>query len=113
MTLSDSAFSLLRAYEFPGNVRELRNLLERAVLLTDGEVIEAEAFPTAVHRGAAGTSPDPLESDRLIPLVDVEENYLRRAVAMHRGDRKSLAAALGVSERALYRKLAKLEGPDQ
>jgi transcriptional regulator with PAS, ATPase and Fis domain len=113
MMLSDTAFSLLRAYEFPGNIRELRNLLERAILLTDGEVIDADAFPAAVHRGAAGTSPDALESDGLIPLVDVEENYLRRAVAIHEGDRRSLAAALGVSERALYRKLAKLEGPVQ
>ena len=48
-------------------------------------------------------------SDRLIPLAEVEENYLRRALALHEGDRRSLARALGISERALYRKLAGLK----
>ena len=111
ISLSEEAVRLLRAYSFPGNVRELRNLLERAVLLTDGDVIEPAAFPDSVRQGAftsTGTSGSS-ETAELIPLVDVEENYLRRALATHRGDRKSLADALGISERALYRKLARLE----
>jgi DNA-binding NtrC family response regulator len=45
------------------------------------------------------------------PLAEVEAEYLRAAVAMHGGDRKSLAALLGLSERALYRKLAQLRMP--
>ncbi len=111
ISLSEEAVALLRDYAFPGNVRELRNLLERAVLLTDGDVIEPAAFPDSVreHAAAEAGAPDPSESVELIPLVDVEENYLRRALATHSGDRKSLAEALGISERALYRKLAKLE----
>jgi len=111
ISLSEEALGLLRKYPFPGNVRELRNLLERAVLLTDGDVIEPAALPDAVRQAAfavTGLSADN-ESAELIPLVDLEENYLRRALATHTGDRKSLAAALGISERALYRKLAKLE----
>jgi transcriptional regulator with PAS, ATPase and Fis domain len=110
--LSATAIAQLRGYGFPGNVRELRNLLERAVLLIDGDTIEPEALPEGVRRGAAAPRSeldDPAADARLIPLVEVEENYLRRALAMHRGDRRSLAAALGISERVLYRKLAKLE----
>jgi len=114
--LSDATVRLLRSYPFPGNVRELRNLLERAVLLTDGETIEPEALPESVVHGGALSWPDRTDDAadaRLIPLVEVEENYLRRAVATHRGDRKSLAAALGISERVLYRKLAKLDDAPQ
>ena len=118
---SESALATLERYDFPGNVRELRNLVERAVLLADDGVVKPEHFPdtvrTAKHRrpaGSAGASiaqadagdaPNP----ELIPLADVEKNYPRRAVANHRGDRKSLAAALNISERALYRKLAELK----
>ncbi|MEJ2090462.1 MAG: helix-turn-helix domain-containing protein, partial [Gammaproteobacteria bacterium] len=50
------------------------------------------------------------EAEPLIPLAEVEARYLKRALSVHEGDRKSLAAALGISERALYRKLAKLNG---
>ena len=114
MALSQASIALLGGYDFPGNIRELRNLLERAALLTDGEAIEPSAFPEAVQNadGAAGES-DPSTGLRLIPLADLEAGYLRRAAATHRGDRKSLATALGISERALYRKLAKLDEPDQ
>ena len=111
MRLSGAALTLLSGYDFPGNVRELRNLLERAVLLTDGETIEPSALPDTVRErtSSAIASETPPADAELIPLVDVEENYLRRALAVHAGDRKSLAAALGISERALYRKLAKLD----
>lgn len=116
VSLSAASIALLRAYDFPGNVRELRNLLERAILLTDGDLIEPAAFPDAVRRGAVGAGPaieaagaDASTGVRLIPLADLEERYLRRAVATHQGDRKSLATLLGISERALYRKLAKLD----
>lgn len=111
ISLSEQAMNLLSDYAFPGNVRELRNLLERAVLLTDSDVIEASAFPDSVRAGAVVDTavPGRSKAGELIPLVDLEENYLRQALATHPGDRKSLAHALGISERALYRKIAKLD----
>ena len=60
-----------------------------------------------VQQADDGSTADPAE---LIPLADVEDAYLRRALATHRGDRRSLADALGISERALYRRLARLKG---
>jgi transcriptional regulator with PAS, ATPase and Fis domain len=109
ISLSEETEQLLRGYAFPGNVRELRNLLERAVLLADGHRIEPAHLPDAVRgqETSASVVGTP-EGDSLIPLAELEENYLRRALATHHGDRRSLAEALGISERALYRKLARL-----
>ena len=106
--LSAAALTLLRRYGFPGNVRELKNLVERALVLCDGDELLPEHFPA---RCAEGPSPgDTAEAIR--PLAEIEADYLRRAVALHDGDRRSLAAKLGVSERALYRKLSRLKRAD-
>jgi transcriptional regulator with PAS, ATPase and Fis domain len=51
-------------------------------------------------------------ADRLIPLAQLEDDYLRGVVATHTSDRRRLAQALGISERALYRKLVRLRRGD-
>lgn len=106
LRIDAQAMSLLAAYRFPGNVRELRNMLERAALLADGPVITAAHLPDEVTAGDAGASPD---EDRLVTLEEAERRYLREALARFAGDRRELAATLGVSERTLYRKLQDLE----
>lgn len=106
--LHPDALACLKAYAFPGNIRELRNLLERAVLLADGEWICPEHLPEAC-RGMKNPPAEPTEmSTQVRPLEEVEQDYLRWALAIHRGDRAALARALGVSERTLYRKLQAL-----
>ena len=109
--LSDEAMSLLQKHDFPGNIRELRNIVERAVLLTDGTVIEAKHLP-AYLGGARASVPAPSApskewpwGDELLPLEEVERRYLRWVHETHLSDRKTLAERLGVSERTLYRKL--------
>jgi DNA-binding NtrC family response regulator len=107
VTFSDAALRLLQAYDFPGNVRELRNLVERALLLADEDLVQPQHLPAQV----SGLQPSKADtpSEALLTLAAAEANYLRRALALHQGDRKSLAAKLGVSERVLYRKLAELK----
>jgi two-component system response regulator HydG len=109
--LSDDALRLLQQHEFPGNIRELRNIVERAVLLTDGVQIEARHLP-AYLGGARSSAPPPRApsdswpwGDELLPLDEVEHRYLRWVYETHPGDRKALAERLGISERTLYRKL--------
>ncbi|MFP4560631.1 MAG: sigma-54 interaction domain-containing protein [Thiohalorhabdus sp.] len=102
--LTEEAKDCLRGYDFPGNVRELRNLLERATILADGDTLLPEHFP-----GVCGGERPPGRSgplpEEIIPLRDMEHRYLRWAAAQAGEDRAALAERLGVSERTLYRKL--------
>lgn len=112
--LNDDALDALLRHDYPGNVRELRNVLERAVLLADGDQIEPRHLPAHIQR--AGTPTDAREPARsgggpwpwgegLVELAEVERRYLAWAEARFDGDRRALARALGLSERTLYRKL--------
>lgn len=107
--LSSGVKQCLRNHPFPGNIRELRNIIEHALLLTDGDVVLPQALPNYVQCSAkSSVNNQSLIPDELIPLDQLEIHYLEQAVLRHKGDRKALAQKLGVSERTLYRKLNKL-----
>lgn len=112
LRLSEAALACLMSYDYPGNVRELRNVLERATLLCDGDVIEPDDLPAEVlvREGLSGEeTSSPLEiSKAAATLAELEGAVLQRRLAEHRGNRKSLAVELGISERTLYRKLRSL-----
>ncbi len=109
--LSDEALALLQRHDYPGNIRELRNIVERAVLLTDGISIEPRHLPAYLGGSRASVpAPRPPSGDwpwggEVLPLEEVEHRYLRWVHEQKLGDRKALAEKLGVSERTLYRKL--------
>jgi DNA-binding NtrC family response regulator len=114
LELSPAALSVLSSYDYPGNVRELRNLLERVSLMCDGDVIGVEHLPEEL-RPTTGTrqpsTPLPTQSGgsaTTMTLHDLEHQTLRNLAEQHRGSRKELAAKLGISERTLYRKLGRL-----
>lgn len=120
--ISAAAMDCLMAYDYPGNVRELRNVLERATLLCDGDTIQPVDLPLevqqAIHQSSranvANVDTGETARDSLVPgnppptLTELEINVLRERLAGHRGNRKALAAELGISERTLYRKLRNL-----
>jgi two-component system, NtrC family, response regulator AtoC len=95
--LDSSALATLQAYDFPGNVRELRNLLQRAVLTCRDGVIRAADLhlPTVNVSALPGAQ----------PLAEVERTHIRALLDTHAGHRSRVATALGVTERTLYRKL--------
>lgn len=102
LNLHPDAQTQLEACDFPGNIRELRNILERASLMADSDIIMPE------HLALDYKEPKQSEkvmSQAIIPLEQAEQNYLQWAVSQHRGDRLALAKTLGISERTLYRKL--------
>lgn len=125
LSLSRDATLRLREHLFPGNVRELRNVLERAALLCDGQVIHRANIERALGSDARTTRlPDrsagmtQLKTLRASPhmanrsLPEIERDTLREQLRTHGGSRAELAAKLGISVRSLYRKLRTLDQPE-
>jgi transcriptional regulator with PAS, ATPase and Fis domain len=99
-----ATLATLQSYSFPGNVRELQNVLQRASLLCEGDTLLPSHLPSR-FRQADGEIQDPPGERELLPLAEAELRYLGWAVSRFNGDKKQLAQRLGVSERTLYRKL--------
>jgi transcriptional regulator with PAS, ATPase and Fis domain len=107
LQLDARTLQLLKQYNFPGNIRELRNILERAVLLTDGNTIYPQHLPDACQQD--GVNVDEASTDEIISLEENERRYLLRVIETSAEDRETLAKQLGLSERTLYRKLQALK----
>ena len=107
--LSAEALACLRNYRFPGNVRELRNILERALLLADGDTLSVEHLPEDCGCAPGAATPD--ETDDIITLEENEQRYLAALLKRFRGDRTELADRLGISQRTLFRKISALGKP--
>lgn len=106
--LTARAAAHLSAHTFPGNVRELKNLLERATLLTDDDEIDVDQLPELTEITPPGLPNGAWPwGDAIIPLAEVERRYVTWSAKRFEGNRRGLAQALGVSERTLYRKLSK------
>jgi transcriptional regulator with PAS, ATPase and Fis domain len=99
--LTPGALAALMAHDFPGNVRQLENVLERAYALGVGhEVTEADLPALA---GAA--PPPPAAGGDLPTLAEAERDLITRAMRHHGNDKERVARALGMSRRTLYRRL--------
>jgi two-component system, NtrC family, response regulator AtoC len=99
--LSSEALEALSDYDFPGNVRELRNIIEHAVLTTNQEVIEPDGLPEYL-RSAARL----MQSRRVKPsLAELEAVYIREVLEHTRGNKTRAAEILGISRKNLYEKM--------
>jgi two-component system response regulator HydG len=104
--LADDAVEAMMLYSWPGNVRELENAIERAVILTKGEVIDIAALPERITERKA----QPLVSERVAanPTLEVVERAYIMWVLQSEGGNKSRAAeVLGIDPSTLYRKLSR------
>jgi DNA-binding NtrC family response regulator len=106
------AIQCLRRYEYPGNVRELRNAIERSVAFCSTEDIELSDLPERIRTtaGPARRADDVIDSavnaEAALPtLADVENGYIRRVLASTSGNKREAARILGISRRTLYRRL--------
>lgn len=93
--------AMLKGYHWPGNIRELRNMLERAVLLANSGPLTADCFP------GIGLLPGSVSVEPELPagLRDVEQDYLRKIVDTCKGDKKKASRLMGISLATIYRKL--------
>jgi two-component system response regulator PilR (NtrC family) len=106
--LSAAAQSALRRYEFPGNVRELENILERAMILCPGDIIDVSEIDLRSQR-----STDPLPANENAPLgtqlEDIEREAIMKALEKTRYNKTAAAKLLGISFRTLRYRIKKLE----
>ncbi len=118
--ITDNALSLLAAYDWPGNVRQLQAVLFRAAVFCDGDALTAEDFPQLsdmLGHGAHASVPTMQEgvgvmlytSDgNLRPLEEIEADVIRLAIGHYRGRMTEVARRLGIGRSTLYRKLSDL-----
>jgi DNA-binding NtrC family response regulator len=116
--LTPGAERVLASATWEGNVRELRNVIERACILVDGEFItERElgvSMPGPIEPSATSEPAIRLETERAPDtnrdlLVTVERDHIQRALLRAGGNKKAAAKMLGLSRRALYRRLERLD----
>ena len=101
---SETVAACLENYPWPGNIRELRNAMERAVLLSRSELILPEHLPNRV-REVAGHPPPIVAAFDSARLEEVERQAIMQALRQHNFNRTETAKALGVSRRSLIYKL--------
>src|SRR6267142_2829107 len=102
--IAPAAMSSLNEYEFPGNVRELANTIERAVIISTGNRIEETDLPEAVRAAVR------LQQRRAEPstLAEIEAEYVSEILAATKGNKTKAARILGISRKNLYERIARL-----
>jgi two-component system, NtrC family, response regulator HydG len=90
----------LQRYPWPGNIRELQNAVERAVIMSEKSTLTKNDFPFNT-RGQA------LQKTNALNLDDMEKSVIQQAIAKHKGNLSNVAKELGVGRTTLYRKMSK------
>ncbi len=105
--LSEGALSLLLAYDYPGNVRELANLVERLVILTSGAEITGREARALLPSAGEPQMTAPYHPERSLRemMDDAERGIIRRALDHHQGNVTATADALGLERSHLYKKM--------
>ena len=119
--ITDSALSLLSAYDWPGNVRQLQAVLFRAAVFCDGDALTGEDFPQLSNLLGTGLQlavSNPVHDTpgvllytpdgNLRPLEEIEADVIRLAIGHYRGRMTEVARRLGIGRSTLYRKLSDL-----
>jgi DNA-binding NtrC family response regulator len=101
--VSAAAMRRLLGYPWPGNARELANVIERAVVLSDHDTLVPEDFDIPKNDGVGTLLAQ--GADGNVPLEEIERAYVRRVLEEHGGNKAGAARSLGINRRTLYRKL--------
>jgi len=118
---SDEAMRELKAHDWPGNIRELENAVERAVILCNGETIRPEhlmlnPIPRAASDTRAASADPPRQADPYpakASLRDVERIHIERVLGDHGWNQSAAAQALGIDRKTLRNKIREFKLPRQ
>jgi DNA-binding NtrC family response regulator len=104
--ITAGAVKVLRKYDFPGNVRELANVIERAVIVSDGRRIDIRDLPEGIQAAARLLG----RRDNPPTLAELEAEYVAETLAAANGNKTEAARILGISRKNLYERLARKKG---
>ncbi|MDH3717468.1 MAG: sigma-54 dependent transcriptional regulator [Planctomycetota bacterium] len=106
---TDEALTILQQYHYPGNVRELQNIMERAVLLGKGDLIRAEDLPPTLHSKPGFAVAEPVGNRSLKEALEgPERQIILEVLQSNNWNRNETADALGINRTTLYKKMKKL-----
>jgi two-component system response regulator HydG len=105
-TISEDAMRRIMAYDWPGNIRELENAIERAVALGSGPILHVGDLPSSLQYASTDKLP---ENGELVQLAELERRAILRALQETAGDKLAAARLLGIGKTTLYRKLKEYE----
>jgi len=103
--LSDDAMAVLLSYDFPGNIRELENILEHCFVLCQADIIEARHLPAPIRKTEVDKGPD---VGKFRTLKQMEATMIEQALRRNNGNRTAAAKELGINASTLFRKLKSL-----
>jgi two-component system response regulator AtoC len=109
-TISEEVISLFRSYDFPGNVRELEHIIERAVILTEGNTLEPRHLPVRFHNINSCTS---LETRMFPTLAQMEKKHILDVLEATGQNKSKTAEISNISRAALWRKLKQYKAEDE
>lgn len=102
--LTSRAMQVLLAAQLPGNVRQLRNILQYAIVVSEKQTIEAEDFPLSIEEGASSGLAD-TDGSRVLTLKEAEQKAIEHALEFTNGNIREAGRVLGISRSTLYRKM--------
>jgi DNA-binding NtrC family response regulator len=104
--ITDSAMTILANYQWPGNIRQLRNTIRTMVVMCDRKELDVQDIPPEIHQlrqlAAGSRVPGGLAG---VPLEELEKQAIIDTLARTQGNREQAAKILGIGERTLYRKI--------
>ncbi|GBD89429.1 alginate biosynthesis transcriptional regulatory protein AlgB [bacterium BMS3Abin04] len=106
--LSKDAQSELLVYDFPGNVRELEHIIERAIIFSENDVILPKDLSISTNQNAFNEYENP-EDDTIITLDELERLHIQKTLKRFEWNRENTARALGISQKTLYSKIKKFK----
>jgi len=103
--VSAPALALLQAYDYPGNARELANIVERAVIVANGKRLEEHDLPAGLSAAVSARR----QQEKPPSLAELEAAYIAEVLARTKGNKTECARILGISRKNLYEKIARYD----